>query len=48
MIHLILDNCISYKNGVIRAWLREHGVRLHFLPPYCQNEIQMSRASGLI
>jgi transposase len=44
-IHVILDNSIIHKSEVTRAWLSVHGakLRLHFLPPYCQEENRIER-----
>ena len=45
VIHVILDNSIIHKSEVTRAWLALHGakLRLHFLPPYCQEENKIER-----
>jgi transposase len=45
VIHVILDNSIIHKSEVTRAWLSVHGarIRLHFLPPYCQEENKIER-----
>jgi transposase len=44
-IHLILDNYVIHRSRVVRAWIREHGMRLrlHFLPPYCPDENRIER-----
>ena len=45
VIHVILDNSIIHKSEVTRAWQSVHGakLRLHFLPPYCQEENRIER-----
>ena len=43
-IHVILDNYVIHKSGIVQIVLRRMGkIRLHFLPPYCPNENKIER-----
>ncbi|OFV84722.1 MAG: hypothetical protein A2W26_13675 [Acidobacteria bacterium RBG_16_64_8] len=44
-IHVILDNYVIHKSGLVQSWLLAYGarIRLQFLPPYCPQENRIER-----
>jgi transposase len=36
-VHVIWDNAAYHRNREVKAWAKELGIKLHFLPPYSPN-----------